>query len=172
VIDGALFGLVVGGVLALFVLSGAVDVLASLPENYKLVIIGHGPEFESVEQQTRQLGTADRIVLTGKLPHDETLRTIAAAEAMVLTSEADAYPTVVFEALSLCVTVFAPPLGILTKLEHKSLYLGTLTELPEIITDVDLNSGGKVDDRILDNYSMERYTDEVQSTFGGETKAP
>jgi glycosyltransferase involved in cell wall biosynthesis len=152
--------------------SGAVDILASLPETYKLVIIGDGPEFDSVEQQTRQLETADRVVLTGKLPHDETLRTIAAAEALLLTSEADAYPTVVFEALSLCVTVFAPPLGILTKLEHRSLYLGTPTELTEIITDVDLNSGGKVDNKILDNYSMERYTDEVQSTFGGETKAP
>lgn len=159
--DDERFLLYVGRFVPIKNVGGTIDLLAALPERYKLVIVGDGPEAETVAGRFDSRGLTNRVVLPGKLPHDRTLQTIAAADALVLTSKAEAYPTVVFEALSLGIDVFAPPVGILTEFEHPGLHVAPLGALPDRIRAADLTPNRAVDETMLDEYSMERYTDDI-----------
>jgi len=139
----------------------AVRVLTDLPTSYRLLVIGDGPERETVEKAIEHYELHDRVTLCGKLSHEVTLTTIAAADGLLLTSHTEAYPTVVFEALALGSTVFATAVGILTDIEHPHLYLASVEEFAEITRTTSLERSQGLDEETLEEYSMERFADRI-----------
>jgi len=147
----------------------AVDVLAALSEEYTLVMIGDGPQASTVKAYADDLEVDGRVRFAGQLPHEETLQCIAAADTLLLPSNTEAYPTAVFEALALRSHVVATPVGVLPEIDHPRLSLGTVDELPALVTDsnrgADGEGAGDVDEVTLDQYSMERYTERMLGAF-------
>lgn len=142
-----------------------VDLVSALPVDYSLVIVGDGPARDDVRQRIRETDTADRIEIVGEQPHQKTLEIVAAADAMVVTSEAESYCGAALEGLSLSRPVFATPVGILPEVEHPDLHLASVEALPELITERSLNHELSVDADIIKQYSMERFTTAVLRGF-------
>lgn len=143
------------------------NVISQLPEQYKLVIIGDGPEFQKLQNKITKHGLGDRVVLAGELPHEKTLKIIASADVLLVTSHVESYCTVALEALSYGNKVFATEVGVLPEIDHTRLYLGEIDEFPEKIQDSNVNgtSNFKLDMDTIEEYSMNRYTNEVLEAF-------
>jgi glycosyltransferase involved in cell wall biosynthesis len=148
---------------------GAIEVLSELPAEYTLAIIGDGDERETVEQTIREHGVEDRVRVCGMLSHEETLGTVAAADAFILSSHVEAYPTVVFEALSLGTEAFATPVGIIPTIDHPRLHVSSLNEFPQIISETTIESSNGLDTKTLKRFSMERYTEGLLGAFKEQT---
>jgi len=140
--------------------SVAVDIVGDLPEKYQMLMIGDGPEREQIEKQIRSEGLRSRIILTGELSHHKTLQLIKSSDVLLLTSGAEAYPTVVFEALALGSTVVAPPVGILSTIEHPRLHISNLESQAKELQQVRKGSS-QVQQDIVQKFSIERYTSEI-----------
>ena len=146
---------------------GAIKVLSELPSEYTLAIVGDGNERENIKQAVCEHDVNDRVQICGMLSHEETLRTVAAADAFVLSSHAEAYPTVVFEALSLNTDAFVRPVGIVTAINHPRLHVGALDEFPRLISETTIESSDGFDTETLERFSMEQYTDGLLGAFEG-----
>jgi len=141
--------------------AAAVDAVADLPAAYRLVIVGDGPQRSAVEARIRARGVEGRVEFVGKLPHEDALAVLAAADALILPSRVEAYPTVVFEGLALGCEVFARPVGILPEIDHPRLHLQPVAEFARAIEATSFDGKGGVDEEMLKSYSLERYTDTV-----------
>jgi glycosyltransferase involved in cell wall biosynthesis len=139
----------------------AVEVVASLPEEYRLLMIGDGPEREAVERAIDERGVGERVTLAGEVEHEAALAAMWAAEGLLLTSNAEAYPTVVFEALALGGAVFGTPVGVLTELDLPRLRTVPAEQLAATIDEATPRRAGAVDEAVLARFSMERYTDDL-----------
>ena len=138
----------------------AVEVARSLPTNYQLLMIGDGPERERLQQQVNAIESASSPTLLGQLSHQETLELIRASDILLLTSKAEACPTVVFEALSLGTQVVAPPVGVLLSITHPDLHIVPVEE--QAVTLQSLGRGAyTVREEVMSDYLMERFTDEI-----------
>jgi glycosyltransferase involved in cell wall biosynthesis len=144
---------------------GAIEVLSELPPGYTLAIVGDGDERKTVEQAVSEHNVEDSVRICGMIPHQETLETVAAADAFVLTSHAEAYPTVVFEALSLNTEAFVTPVGIIPDIDHPRLHVASLDEFPKLISETTLEPSVDFDPETLERFSMERYTDGLLGAF-------
>lgn len=141
----------------------SLDIATNLPEDYTLIVIGDGPERQRLEREINRRGLESSIRLVGKKSHPETLQTVLASDAMVLTSRAEAYPTVVFEGLALGCRVVATPVGVLPFIKHDRLSLHEQSELPDVFpTETGTH---RVDDATVEQFSMERYTDTILEEF-------
>ena len=65
-----------------------------------LTIIGIGPMEGQLRERARQLGLADRVTLTGGLPHEEVLRRMSESDVFVLPSWGEGYGIVYIEAMA------------------------------------------------------------------------
>lgn len=72
------------------------DVLKQLPEKYKLILIGSGPDFKDVLLKANILGLRDRVIFTGVV--NDVQRYLSAMDAFVLPSRFEGQPFVVIEA--------------------------------------------------------------------------
>jgi len=66
----------------------------------RLLICGTGALRDSLEQQARELGVADRVTFAGLVPNDQVARYMAIADVFALSSLLEALPTVAVEALA------------------------------------------------------------------------
>lgn len=66
--------------------------------NYKLVLIGDGPEREYLENLTRELDIIDRVIFTGKI--NNPIQWFANAKIGVISSEIEGFPNVLIEMMS------------------------------------------------------------------------
>jgi len=64
-------------------------------------VIGDGAERASVERLADSLGLADKVTFRGRLPHDETMRSVGNADAFVLPSYREAFGVAYLEAMAL-----------------------------------------------------------------------
>jgi glycosyltransferase involved in cell wall biosynthesis len=135
----------------------AIEILTQLPHSYGLTFVGGGPKINRTRALVDENQLEDRVCFCGQQEHDVALKLISSADALLLTSQTEAYPTVVFEALSLGIHVFATPVGVLPEIEHPSLHLASVNELPAKIEEAEIVKGLEVDQETLDKYSMERY---------------
>lgn len=76
-----------------------IECLPALGENYRLLIVGEGPEFQALTALTQRLGVAGRVLFAGfqKVP----LPWIAAMDIFALPSKQEGLPRVVLEAMLL-----------------------------------------------------------------------
>ena len=73
--------------------------LADLPD-HELLIVGDGPEEESLRRLARSSGVADRVRFLGRKGHDELPALYAAADALVLASSREGWANVLLEAMA------------------------------------------------------------------------
>lgn len=142
-----------------------VHLLSNLPDRYSLVLVGDGPRRSIVEEEIRRQSLDDRVRVTGRLPHPQALRVIYEADLLVLPSTTEAYPTVVFEALSLKTPVLATPVGVLPTIDHSLLTTAELSAFQEVLPTIDLETDDGIDEETLDRFSVDRFTQDTHSHF-------
>jgi glycosyltransferase involved in cell wall biosynthesis len=78
------------------------DVLAAIAQRpgVRYLVIGDGPELEALEQLAARLGIADRVELTGQLPHEEALRRTRRAHVFAMPSTDEAFGVAYVEAMA------------------------------------------------------------------------
>ncbi|MDL0131627.1 glycosyltransferase family 4 protein [Halobacterium salinarum] len=140
-----------------------VSLLDELPEEYELVMVGDGPQRDDVEEMVRNRQLENRIDLTGRLAHEETLQTIYDSDLLLLPSRADAYPAVVFEALSLNTPVLATPVGVLPTIDHPLLTTADLSAFEDVLPVIDLETDDEIAEETLDRFSVDRFTWDVRA---------
>ena len=71
-----------------------------------LTIVGSGPQRAALEAQCRDLGIADRVTFTGRLPNDQTLEQMAKTQFFVMPSVREGFGIVYAEAMACgCVAI-------------------------------------------------------------------
>lgn len=88
----------------------ALDAMTQLPE-FKLVIVGGGPERGNLEAQARRLGVIDRVRMLGNMPQAELRQVYSCADVLLLTSTREGWPNVVLEAMACGTPVVAVEVG-------------------------------------------------------------
>jgi glycosyltransferase involved in cell wall biosynthesis len=66
----------------------------------RYVVIGDGPERGTLERLAGELGVAERVQFTGRLPHDEALRTAREGTIFVMPSTDEAFGVAYIEAMA------------------------------------------------------------------------
>lgn len=145
--------------------AGALGVVEALPETHHLLIVGEGPERSTLQQLANERGLTDRVRFLGELPHDETLEMIAAADVLVVTSDIESYGTAALEALALSTPVASTPVGVLTEMDHDRVSLASIEDLPRVLESMDRLGTDELDEDVLEQYSMTRYTDTILEAF-------
>jgi glycosyltransferase involved in cell wall biosynthesis len=95
----------------------ALAALAEVPEA-QLVLVGDGPERESLQRRVRELGLDDRVRFLGSLPRGDVLRQLAGARAAVLSSAWENLPHAAVEALSVGTPVVSTAVGGVPEVVH------------------------------------------------------
>lgn len=145
--------------------AGALKLVEATPETHHLVIVGGGPERSTLQQLANERGITDRVRFVGELPHEETLKMIAAADVLVVTSNAESYGTVALEALALGTPVASTPVGVLTEMDHDRASLATIENLLKVVESTGRWETDELDEEVLDRYSMKRYTDAILGAY-------
>jgi glycosyltransferase involved in cell wall biosynthesis len=87
-------------------------------DGVQLVIAGEGPERESLETQSRELGIAERVAFLGALPRERIVELFHAADATILSSSWENFPHTVVEALAVGTPVLAMEVGGVSEVLH------------------------------------------------------
>lgn len=87
-----------------------IEAVARLP-GVALRVVGAGPERGALEALIARLGVADRVTLTGALPHERVAATLAAADVMALASASEGLANAWVEALACGVPIVIPDVG-------------------------------------------------------------
>ena len=77
--------------------------------NLHLIIVGRGPEKETLEESVRSLGLSSRVRLVGEVTYDEVPSWLAMADFFVIPSVSESHPLVVLEALAAGLPVVGIP---------------------------------------------------------------
>jgi glycosyltransferase involved in cell wall biosynthesis len=78
----------------------AIAALHHLPENFRLYIIGKGPEEDSLRQQANNLKVDDRVAFMKDVPDDMLYRWYRSVQILVMMSEAESFPMTTIEAMA------------------------------------------------------------------------
>jgi len=82
-----------------------------LLDNVRLILVGDGGLAKPLKRLAQELGVKDRVRFTGMVPHDVLAPYFQAADALVMASESEGWPTVIHEALACGTPVAAPAVG-------------------------------------------------------------
>ncbi|RYD44936.1 MAG: glycosyltransferase [Sphingomonadales bacterium] len=86
-----------------------VRAVATLPSNIRLVIVGEGPERESIRAEAAECGLADRLVMPGFMA--DPARWIGHFDLLALSSRSEQMPIAVVEAMAAGLPVISPAVG-------------------------------------------------------------
>ena len=86
-----------------------VRVFASLPQDWRLVIVGEGPERTAIETQAAACGIAHRVHLPGFVPDPS--RVVGLFDIFALSSDSEQFPISVVEAMAAGLPVVSPHVG-------------------------------------------------------------
>lgn len=76
-----------------------IKAMAMLPD-MQLLIVGQGPEYNSLRELSRQTGVADRVRFLGAVEHGRMPEVYSAADALVLASSREGWANVLLEAMA------------------------------------------------------------------------
>ena len=171
--EDELFLLFVGAFIRTKNATSLVRTLADLRKNFKLVLVGDGPERAKIEGLVKRLNLEDRVILLGQKPHGETLAMMRACDALVLPSICEQVPNVVLEALALGRPVIATKVGGIPEIRSANLHL--IDNLGELGMILDSGIAAREEDRIIEEYSLDNVAGQYESLFvrlaGSRTKA-
>lgn len=88
-----------------------------------LILIGEGPTKNFIERVSNKLHIESNVILTGRLPYDETIRIMSLADLIPFPSLYEACPITVIEALWLGKKVLALDLFGFRELRHRNLVI-------------------------------------------------
>jgi teichuronic acid biosynthesis glycosyltransferase TuaC len=88
----------------------AIELLAKLPE-FRLVIVGAGPERGSLEKLALSLGVAQRVLFAGHIAQQHLSVYYSAANILILASSREGWPNVLLEAMACGTPVVATDVG-------------------------------------------------------------
>ncbi|HUD31083.1 MAG TPA: glycosyltransferase [Novosphingobium sp.] len=86
-----------------------VRAFAGLPPEWRLVILGEGPERAAIEAQARSCGVAGRVSLPGFVPDPS--RAVGLFDLFALSSDSEQFPISVVEAMAAGLPVASPAVG-------------------------------------------------------------
>ena len=90
----------------------AIEALARLESDARLLVLGSGPERALLEQTARRTGVSDRVDFLGSKPRAEVVHHLAASDVFVFPTERDeAAPLVPLEAMAAGLPVVASDIG-------------------------------------------------------------
>lgn len=90
-------------------LPSLVRAFAGLPPEWRLVILGEGPERAAIEAQAKTCGIADRVYLPGFVPDPS--RAVGLFDFFALSSDSEQFPISVVEAMAAGLAVASPAVG-------------------------------------------------------------
>ena len=96
---------------------------AKLPDSYRLLLIGGGPQKKNIEELADTLHVRERVEILPPLPQRELLKRIKDSRALVIPSWTDISPNQVFEAMQMKIPM----------LVTKENFLSIREQLPEMI---------------------------------------
>ena len=96
-----------------------IRLLVDLPERWTLVIIGEGPERESLEARARELGVHGRVRFTGRLSREEVFGWYKVGTVFALNTSFESFSFQIVEALACGVPIVTTNIG----------------SIPELVTD-------------------------------------
>lgn len=142
----------------------AIEIVNQLPSQYKIFILGSGPERKKCELLIEKLQLSNRAFLLGKQTHSRALQYISSSDGLILTSNAEAYPTVVFESLSYNRPVFATNVGIIEEIKDYRLHI-IEDEPVRTINQNLIERQYTVDCEFLNRYSIHNYTSLILQSY-------
>jgi glycosyltransferase involved in cell wall biosynthesis len=98
------------------ILEGFANLIKSRNRDFRLVIVGEGDEFVSLQSLSRSLGVEVFVVWKSRLPREELLGEYARASVLVLLSPLESFSRVVYDALVIGVPVAVLNFGALSHL--------------------------------------------------------
>ncbi|MFO7967352.1 MAG: glycosyltransferase [Archaeoglobaceae archaeon] len=137
--------------------------LKRLNRDYRLVLVGDGPERNKLEKLVEDLGLKERVVFLGNRPHKEALSLMNACDVLVLPSLMEQFPNVVIEGLSLEKPVIATNVGGIPEINSPNLYV--VDDLDEMIDLLQKGVEGVEDDGIRQHYSKNKFHERVEELF-------
>jgi glycosyltransferase involved in cell wall biosynthesis len=76
------------------------EVLAALPSQTVLIVVGEGPERQHIVDEFERMGLSSRVRMCGAVPQQEVINYFAIADVFLLPSEEEGCPHVILEALA------------------------------------------------------------------------
>ena len=113
-LDIALDDFVIGNIARLTPEKNHLALLHALAEcketaNLKLVLVGDGPEYETIKTAARSLGVEDQIIMTGN--RDDARKLYSAFDIFVLSSTTEGLPMVLLEAMAAGIPIISSKVG-------------------------------------------------------------
>jgi glycosyltransferase involved in cell wall biosynthesis len=144
-------------------ISQLIKILNTININFKLIIVGDGPERSKIENLIDKLGMDNKISLVGRKNHEDTLTIMKASDSIILASKKEVYPTVVLEALALGKPVISTRVGGVSEMNSPNLYLvNKLEEINELLLK---HINEKPDPSFIKSYSLEIIVSEFENMF-------
>jgi glycosyltransferase involved in cell wall biosynthesis len=139
-----------------------IKAMPGLGTDFKLVVVGDGPERAKLENLTSKLDLQQRVIFLGRESHKEALAIMKSCDVLILPSKTEVLPTVVLEALALGRPVIATRVGGIAEIESANLYLiNSVKEIKEILPQIK----PKPDVDILEHYSREKFCSQFEALF-------
>ncbi len=141
----------------------------------KCLVVGKGPEWENLLKLAKKRGLDEKVIFTGFQP--DAVSYINAMEIFVMPSEREGFPRVVLEAMLMQKPVIAAKIKgtkeLIVNNETGMLFpKGNTKELAKYLKELllspsigkDMGKAGKK--RVVENFSIEKYVNNVQKVFG------
>lgn len=143
-------------------IDGLIKALHEYSFDFKLIVIGDGPEKAKLEKLAEKLDLQRQVIFWGQESHTETLAIMKSCDALILPSKTEVFPTVVLEALALGRPVIATNVGGVAEVESANLYLiNSLEEINEILPQIE----PKPDCDVLEQYSLDNICGQFEAMF-------
>lgn len=155
--------LYVGSLIKIKNVQSLVKTLSESNTNFKLLIVGDGPERPNIKKLVKELNMDNKVIFYGQMPYENTLNIIKSSDILILPSKSEILPNVILEALALNKTVIATKVGDIPNIKSKNLYL--IDELEEIKSLIDKNIQPVEDNEIIGVYSLDRITKKFEDLF-------
>lgn len=156
--------------------------LAARHPDWRLLLVGDGPDREALAATCTSLGLADRVTFAGRLGEQDTLAAIAGADMLVVPSFMEGLPVVLMEAMALGVPVVSscvagvPELvtdGVSGLLFPASDFCALEAAIERLITNPATGEAmtKAARQRILDEFTIEKAVRPLVRRFIGDTEA-
>jgi glycosyltransferase involved in cell wall biosynthesis len=80
-------------------LISVVPTLVQKYDDFKLVVVGDGPESDKLMRHCQEIGVESHVILAGKVSHEQTLALLKRADVFILNSKYEGLPHTVIEAM-------------------------------------------------------------------------